>query len=79
MRDLASVYLVPPDPDEREESAPLSDYFGKIFEMELEAWSLDRATWPSERTLQLFLEWFYVDAQSIVVDLASSKLRVEEL
>ncbi|MFO7769371.1 MAG: hypothetical protein R6W82_10520 [bacterium] len=79
MRDRAAVYLLPEDPTGREETPPLEGFYARIFEHELEAWHLDRSTWPGPRTLEMFHEWFEVVRESIVVDLADGPVSVEEL
>lgn len=72
-----SVYLVAQDPDEREESAPIEDYSGMIFEAELEAWYTDENRWPKVRNHATFLEWFDVEAKSLVWDLERSPIGAE--
>lgn len=72
-----SIYLVGEDPDEREETAPLERYVKKIFEAELAAWSIDRADWPKERTMAMFLQWFDVARESVVTDLESGPIKHE--
>jgi hypothetical protein len=74
-----SVYLVAEDPNEEEESAPLANYFKTIFENELEAWWTDEADWPKNRTLELFLQWFNVERQSVVTDLESGPISREKI
>lgn len=78
-RNRVAVYLVAEDPREQAETAPLENYYERIFEMELEAWYLDENKWPESRDLQTFLEWFDVTGESLIVDLESSRLRAEEL
>jgi len=72
-----SIYLVPEDLSEDEESFPLKDCFGAIFEQELEAWWQDEAVWPRPRDLATFKAWFDVSVQSIVIDLADGPVHVE--
>jgi hypothetical protein len=48
LREVTSVYLVPTDPEEAEESAPLDALVPTIFENELELWCTDRALWPAQ-------------------------------
>lgn len=79
LRGQVSVYLVPRDPHDQEETAPLADFFREIFRIELEAWCLDEDQWPAARDLDTFGRWFDVVGQSIVVDLAGGRLRIEEL
>jgi len=78
LRNRAAVYLVPEDPTGREETPPLDDYFEEIFEYELEAWDTDDSKWPAARTLEMFLQWFEVSGQSIVVDLGEGPIWVED-
>ena len=78
LRNRTAVYLVPEDPSGREETPPLKDYFEEIFEYELEAWDTDEAGWPAPRTLEMFLEWFDVVGESIVVDLGEGPIWVED-
>lgn len=40
----------------------------KLFEMELESWCTDRATWPEKRTARLFDLWFDLEVHSMVFD-----------
>ncbi|MGI6611727.1 MAG: VacJ [Limnochordia bacterium] len=79
LREQVSVYLVAEDPEGSEESAPVTDYFSRIFEYELEGWDEDRRLWPKKRSFALFQQWFDVRAQSIVTDLERAPLTWEEL
>lgn len=74
VQSQASVYLVPPDPEEMEEAAPLRLWFAAVFERELEAWYVDESLWPPSRDLATFLEWFEVTTESVVVDLGSGPI-----
>jgi hypothetical protein len=79
LRGRNSVYLAAQDPYQREESAPIEQYFARIFELELEAWHTDPADWPRVRDFHTFQGWFEVERRSIVVDLERSRLEVEEI
>lgn len=79
LKGRVSVYLVKEDPKEEDETPPLKDYFRRIFEAELEAWSLDENEWPENLTMKLFLEWFEVVGESMVVDLEDMDIDSEEL
>jgi hypothetical protein len=74
-----SVYLLPEDPSGREESAPVKKFFKTIFEQELEDWCRDEALWPKRRDYAAFREWFDVRATSMVTDLSSEPLEIEDL
>lgn len=50
-----------------------------LFEFQLSAWSDDESAWPPTRDLRTFREWFRVDIQSVVVDVADDDIDGEEL
>jgi hypothetical protein len=77
--DRFAVYLVREDPDEESETAPLEDFYEKVFELELEACCVNEDYWPENRTLAMFLEWFDVQGESLVIYLGDEELEVEEL
>ena len=80
--DVASriaVYLAAEGSNGEDDAPPLEDYFTRIFECELEAWSTDRAEWPEPRDFLTFVEWFDTTGESIVVDLEDTPIETEEL
>ena len=79
LRDKVSIYLVPEDPSEQEETPPVELFFEEIFELELEAWTEDEAEWPTVRDFGIFQEWFDVARESVVVDLGHGEIEIEEL
>ncbi len=79
LESRVAIYLVPEDPNGEGESPPLEEYFEGIFARELEAWSTDEWQWPIRRDLATFREWFDVTAESMVVDLGTGPVRVEEI
>ncbi len=46
--------------------------------MELEAWERDPMNWPTDRSYDVFREWFDVEIHSIVVDTADDAMNWEE-
>jgi len=78
LADRVSIYLVAEDPAEKNETAPLADYYQEIFEKELGAWSEDENQWPQPRTLAIFQEWFDVAQESVVTDLESGPIKHEK-
>jgi len=79
-KDLANevaVYLVPENFTGEGETPPLEEYFEEIFEIELEAWSRDESGWPALRDLKTFMDWFDVQGESIVVDLGTDEIEIE--
>lgn len=77
--EAISVYLIPEDPERDEDNPPIEPYFEQIFDQELEDWCTDESRWPKKRDLATFLVWFEVKADSIVTDLGSGPIRIEEL
>lgn len=57
----------------------IEQHFKKIFEAELLAVTDEEDTWPSERKIELFLNWFSIEAGSMVFDLEKSDLKREEV
>lgn len=78
LRAQVSVYLVPPDPKEQAESAPLSRWYSAVFERELGAWYQDEVLWPRDRGLGAFRRWFEVVTDSIVVDLTPGPIEHQD-
>lgn len=79
LRSRIAIYLVPEDPSGQAETLPLRDFFATIFRAELEAWSTDELEWPEHRDFPTFQAWFEVAGESIVVDLSTGPLEVEDL
>jgi hypothetical protein len=63
-------YLVPEYEDDNEQREILKEFHASIFELELESWTPEESTWPKQRDLKMFLEWFEVEFHSVVHDLA---------
>lgn len=49
-----------------------------IFEHVLESWIIDEVEWPKKRSLKMFREWFDIEYKSIVWDMSSEPLIIEE-
>ena len=79
IRSQVSVYLVPPDRKGREEAAPLEQWYSGVFSRELENWYRDEATWPPDRDLEMFLAWFEVSTNSVVIDVGRGYIETEEV
>lgn len=78
LRERIAVYLVPQDPREVNESAPLKGFFEAVFEAELENWCTDSDLWPKNVTLKLFNQWFETKANSLVWDIVDGPLFQED-
>ena len=69
-RQKRTVYLVPETMDEPDLEALLDEFWEEIFAAELGAWVIDEARWPQPRTRPIFEEWFDVELNDAVYDLA---------
>ncbi len=52
--------------------------WGMFFEHILESWILDESEWPKKRSLKMFREWFDIEYKSIVWDMGTEPLIIEE-
>ena len=72
-----TVYLITEDFFDIE---PLIEqHFKKIFKNELTAITEDEELWPSERNIDVFLEWFDINLGSMVFDLEKSNIVGEKI
>jgi hypothetical protein len=73
-----TAYLVPEFDDGDEAQQVLEDVFAEVFERELFGWRTDEATWPANRDLALFRQWFEIELHSVVEDLCDFELTDDE-
>jgi len=67
---LDCTSLLIPEFEEAEDAiAYIDEIANQIFEAELSGWVDDAETWPQNRTLKMFWEWFEVEIHSTVVDM----------
>jgi hypothetical protein len=52
----------------------LRDLCKKIFVEQLDAWCRDPATWPNDRSFDVFCRWFDYHYHSILIDLCDEPL-----
>ena len=69
-----NAYLVPAIEDFEDRQTVLEHSYPVIFDSELHGWHLDKAAWPKNRTLDMFMRWFKVEIHEIVHDLCSYEL-----
>ena len=54
----------------------LADWYSEaIFDLELVDWMRDMFTWPENRTVEMFYEWFEVELVTEVVNLARGRIK----
>jgi hypothetical protein len=70
LRADAVAYLVPRgEADDAEEAKDFVDaHYGRFFAQELSTWTQDPNRWPKDRSLELFRNWFDVEAIDMVLD-----------
>jgi hypothetical protein len=78
-RAYGSVYLLPEGVEEEDLIEWIEDNYATLFESQLSAWTEDEASWPKNRDLKMFREWFRVDLHSVVVDVADDDIEGEDL
>jgi len=73
--DLASMnedthaYLLPELEMLEDQVEVLAVFYREIFENELGSWCTDETTFPKQRTLKMFEQWFEVAFHSLVLDM----------
>ncbi|MBI3492281.1 MAG: hypothetical protein HY047_10950 [Acidobacteria bacterium] len=78
-KTYGSAFLLPEVEIEEDLQEWVEDNADWLFEFQLSAWTDDESTWPAARDLKTFREWFRVDVQSVVVDVADDEIEGEEL
>jgi len=79
VKPFGTAYLLPEFELEEDVQEWVEDNAGWMFEFQLASWSDDESSWPRNRDLKTFREWFRVDIHSIVVDVADDEIEGEEL
>ena len=75
----SSIYLIDElDNPEDDIAKYITKNFLTLFTQELEDWTDDQSLWPTELTLNRFNTWFEIQPHSLIVDLGSKSLELEE-
>ena len=74
-----AIFLLPAVVFDSDFERLLRDHFEDMFEFQLWLWMTDEGCWPSDRSFEVFNEWFDVEFQSMPVDLGSRRIVTEEL
>lgn len=72
-----TVYLIRNWFDEKDQEEIVELYYEDLFENALWMWHTDESTWPKNRDLKTFHEWFSLEFHSMVEDLCGGEF-VEE-
>jgi hypothetical protein len=80
VNDSSTVYLVSAEFFGIDEAMEyLHKNFRTIFEHEIEGWITDPDMWPKKVTWKQFKDWFFINFQSMVVDMEGDEPLYEEL
>jgi hypothetical protein len=78
-KPFGAAVLLPEFEFEEDVQEWVEDNWSWLFELQLDAWTSDQSSWPAERDLRMFRDWFRVDIHNIVVDVAEGDVEGEEL
>src|SRR5437762_14072918 len=78
-KPYGTAYLLPELELEEDVQDWVEENASWLFDFQLSAWTDDEATWPVNRDLKTFRDWFRVDIHSVVVDVADAEIGGEEL
>jgi hypothetical protein len=68
------VYLLPEYGFGHERDELIDQFYDIVFETELAGWWTEEQGWPSNRTVEMFKQWFDVQFHSAVEDLVDAPL-----
>lgn len=78
LSDDATCFLIPNFDDSKKQEKYLASLKSKIFEEQLEAWSLDENEWPKNRNTKVFDSWFKLEVHSILLTNRSCLMTMSE-
>jgi hypothetical protein len=61
----------------RDKEKYLEENYGRLFELELDAWVSERKLWPKQIDFQVFNQWFDVEFYALVIDSLETDLLKE--
>jgi len=73
------TFLIPEYNSQEETLKYVKKIFHQIFEWQLFGWYTDENVWPKNRNWKMFLDWFEIEMNSEVFDLAGSSIVKESL
>jgi hypothetical protein len=74
----STVYLLPDCSYYDDQNDILEQFYGLIFEDQLNGWWTEETDWPPNRDFAMFKEWFDVEFHSSLVDLVDAPLEDDE-
>lgn len=76
--DENSTFLIPEFVNNDEALKYIKKVYAEIFDEELFAWYQEESLFPKNRTWKMFQEWFYIEINSIVLDIVDEEIEKEE-
>ena len=77
LRTAPHVYLVAEYEDAASADEVLDDFWPELFAAMLNCWLTDEQQWPTDRTREMFREWFDVQMYPVIEDLHGDEELVE--
>lgn len=65
-----TVVLLPAFDHEEQAEHYLLEIYDELFTSELVSWNDNPTTWPTDRSIEMFLSWFDIEFHSLVFDAA---------
>jgi hypothetical protein len=72
-----TIYLIPECDSEEDIHEVLRELCEEIFVEQLAGWLTDEATWPQDRSFDVFCRWFGWQHHSMLIDLCDEPLKDE--
>lgn len=69
-----SIYLIPECESDEEAYEYLEEACAEMFEEQLSSWLDEPASWPEDRSFQVFAEWFEITLHSMLIDLSDEPI-----
>ena len=78
-KPYGTVILLPEFELEEDIQEWVEDNVSWLFELQLSSWTDDESSWPADRDLKVFREWFHIEIHSVVVDAGEDDIEGEDL
>jgi hypothetical protein len=78
LREDNEVFLIPQHNDISDSEKWVEKRWSFLFEHMLMGWVEDESTWPEDRSLAMFRDWFSIEVHTMVWDLSEEQLFVED-
>lgn len=76
LQSNCSTFLIPEFDQPEQAMAYISERYEHIFAVELAGWTIDESTWPQQRDLSTFWQFFELEIHDTVLDLEEGELNL---